>query len=393
MYRRLKETPVSDQIYQTLKINLQTYNRILKCSIRKAKKDYYHSRFVKCKNDIKKTWTCIKDVLNSSQDKNFPNHFLVDNIPCSNNNTIANKFNQFFVNIGPSLANEIHPPINMTYQCYLNDTILPVFVFQNVTEEYVSKLIDQMKSKTSRGVDDLSNKLLKDIKDEIVPPLTVMINHCLNSGIFPDKLKVAKVMPVYKKCEKYLFNNYRPISILPSVSKVFERVMHNQLYSYLTNNHLLYENQYGFRDKHSTELAALDLVDRLICAMDSKNVPLSIFLDLSKAFDTLDHSILLHKLNYYGVHGNSLNLFRSYLSQRKQFVEYNNCRSDCLSITTGVPQGSILGPLLFIIYLNDIANVCDKFIKPVIYADDTALCATLKTTNNSCPQFISSLNE
>ena len=173
--------------------------------------------------------------------------------------------------------------------------------------------------------------------------------------------------------------NYRPISILPSVSKVFEKIIHKQLFDYFTNNNLFYGNQYGFRSQHSTEMAALELVDRITSAMDKKQACLSIFLDLSKAFDTLDHQILLSKLKYYGVRGPALKLFETYLSDRNQVVQYDNAISDKLTIKTGVPQGSMLGPLLFIIYLNDLIKACTIF-KPVIYADDTALCTTLETS-------------
>ena len=163
-----------------------------------------------------------------------------------------------------------------------------------------------MKSKNSSGKDGISNKLLKSIKGKISKPLTIIINQCLETGIFPDVLKISKVKPLYKKGESCCFNNYRPISLLPTISKIFERVMLSQLYSYFNINNLLSEQQYGFRSQHSTELA-----DYIIKEMDNIKeikIPTAIFLDLSKAFDTLNFDILLNKLKYDGVHGTSLAL-------------------------------------------------------------------------------------
>ena len=141
----------------------------------------------------------------------------------------------------------------------------------------------------------------KEIEHVVSRPLSIIINQSLCTGIFPDKLKIAKVIPLFKKDDDKSFGNYRPISLLSSISKIFERVAFNQLYDYLTSNDLLYESQYGFRKYHSTELAALEFTNRIKQEMDAKKISFSVFLDLSKAFDTLDHTILLTKLHYYGV--------------------------------------------------------------------------------------------
>ena len=174
-------------------------------------------------------------------------------------------------------------------------------------------------------------------------------------------------------------DDYRPISLLSSISKVFEKVGLLQISSYFIENNLFHDDQYGFREKHSTGLATMELMDHVISALDDKDLPIFIFMDLSKAFDTLGHTTLLHKLKYYGKNGITLNWFNSYLSNRSQYVEIDNALSTKMVINTCVPQGSILGPLLFLIYMNDIPNSSRSF-RLVLYADDTTLFSTIEYT-------------
>ena len=181
-----------------------------------------------------------------------------------------------------------------------------------------------------------------------VPTMSFPVTGCIMIT-FPDTLKIAKVIPLYKKGDKTLLENYRPNSVLPSISKIFERNIFNQINDHFTYHDLYYNGQYGFREKHSTQLAALELIDRITHALDMGNTPINIYIDLSKAFDTLDHTILISKLQHYGITGAALQLLVSYLSNRKQFVQYGDLLSQKTDILMGVPQGSILGPLLFII--------------------------------------------
>ena len=266
------------------------------------------------------------------------------------------------------------------FSTYLNQQWEGSFSFSNTSPAEVEIIINNFKSKSSTGHDKLSMRLIKNIKSSLAKPLSLIINQSLNTGIFPDKLKKAKVIPIYKKDDEKVLNNYRPISLLPVLSKVFEKVVYCQLYDYFVLHNIFYRSQHGFKKLHSTETAILEFIDRLYKILDSGETPLAIFLYLSKAFDTLDHNILLHKLKYYGISGTPLNWFRSYLTNRSQYVQIDDHSSKPLPITTGVPQGSILGPLLFIIYINDLYLAVPNF-ESILYADDTTLINSVSTLN------------
>ena len=272
-------------------------------------------------------------------------------------------------------------PKNINVKDFLTGTHNCTFQFEKIDDISILRIINDLPNKSSTGFDDISMRLIKAIKTEIISGLTCIFNQSLNTGIFSEKLKIAKVIPIHKKGSLNDISNYRLISLLPSISKILEKIIFKQLSTHLNEHKLLYDSQYGFRAGHSTELALIELIDRITQDLDKGKIPISFFLDLSKAFDTLDHVILLQKLNYYGIKSVELNLFKDYLQNRTQYVSYDKTNSDMYRISTGVPQGSILGPLLFIIYINDLCNA-SKLFKMIIYADDTILYSTLDVFDN-----------
>jgi hypothetical protein len=214
----------------------------------------------------------------------------------------------------------------------------------------IINIIKDLKN-TSPGWDNISPSVIKDSVHIIVGPLVHIINLSLSSGTFPKELKIAKVLPLFKSGDASFFNNYRPVSVLPVVSKVFNKIYFAHLINFLKKQNILYKYQFGFRKQHSTFMALMILVDQISNAFERGEYVMGVFLDFSKAFDTIDHNILLQKLNYYGIRGVANVWLESYVSNRLQFVNYQRSNSSECHIKCGVPQGSMLVPLLFLIYV------------------------------------------
>ena len=246
------------------------------------------------------------------------------------------------------------------------------------TAEILEVILAQDEKKAC-GYDEINNKIIKKTSNVIAPFLETLFNSCMKQGIYPECFKLAQVTPLFKGGDKLDLGCYRPISLLPALSKVLEKIILVRMMSFLTNNEVLSEEQFGFRPKFTTEFAILDIYEKLMKNLDESLSSCAIFLDLAKAFDTVNHNILLQKLEVYGIRGTCLKFFESYLENRYQFVKLENSKSIISLIEFGVPQGSILGPLLFLLYINDLPEATNLFVK--LYADDTFLCAQNKDFN------------
>ena len=280
--------------------------------------------------------------------------------------TISNAFNNYFVEIGPQLERSINTTVNpLTYvRSSSNSMFMPY-----VEEHEIIEIVYQLKE-SSPGWDSIPASVAKTTIQSYTKPLTSLINSSFENGLFPDELKLTKVIPIFKNGDKTDITNYRPISVLSFFSNIIG-----------------YTYQFGFRKSHSTSHAIISLVEKINNALDSGKILIGVFLDLKKAFDTVNHKILLDKLFIYGIRGNILKWFKSYLNERQQYVNFQGTESQMKCVTCGVPQGSIIGPLLFILYINDMDNV-SKNIFPILFADDTMVLIE----GNNLDVIITSLN-
>ena len=351
LYRELKKTPIDRDDYRNKKINLRTYNRIINRSKTYLKKRYYAEKFHQLKNNIKLTWRLINEVLGNNPNKSISTKFNLNDKCITDQQEIANHFNSFFASIGTKISQQIKNHDQIDHRQYLINRPVTTFHFHEITTQDVMCIISKLPNKKSTGYDEISTETIKILSAVISPTLSLIINNCILNGTVPDEMKVSKIKPLFKKGDVTLLNNYRPISLLPCVSKIFEKVLFNQLYEYFERNDLLTQHQYGFRKNHSTEFAAMELIDRVANLLELGKIPFNLYIDLSKAFDVLNHDILLSKLEFYGINELTIKLIKNYLSNRSQFCQYYDASSDIVLTNIGVPQGSILGPLLFSIYI------------------------------------------
>lgn len=288
--------------------------------------------------------------------------------------TVVNEMNEFFNNIGIQLSNTISTTIQSQSFDNNNTTtrLIDFTVFEPTNKQEILNIISKLDTACARGWDNVSPNMVHTNTDKISESLSDSINKSFIHNTFPDKLKIARITPIYKSGDKTDISNYRPISVLPIYSKIYERSMYTRLQSYVRINNILNCNQFGFLEQSNTLSATLNLTETIYTHLEAKKRTACIFIDLMKAFDCVDHKILIQKLEKYGILGNSLELLKNYLKNRKQYVYLNNKKSHLLTVKCGIPQGSILGPLLFSIYVNDIFDLPLNG-KILLFADDAVI--------------------
>ena len=365
-YLKQKATRTNSRyFYQAYKVARNKTNKI----IQKAKSEHFKSIINSNINNPKQLWKSVNIIRGKgSKTTNISSLNQGDDTVVGDKN-IAETLNSYFVNVGPSLSGDL-PESEKSYVDYVQYSANTTFTFNDITENDTLKLLQGLKTSKAAGPDKISARLVKDSAEVICQTLTLIFNRSLQQGIFPEDLKTAFVSPIFKDGDKADCSNYRPISVLSIVAKIFEKIVYNQLITYIDENNILSNNQFGFRKSHSTSTSMLDATNNWLLNIDKGLINGVLFLDLRKAFDTVDHEILLNKLKLYGATDDALKWFVSYLNERYQICKVNNVKSAKQLIQCGVPQGSNLGPLLFLIYVNDLPN-CLQHSKPSMFADDT----------------------
>lgn len=352
---------------------LERISKVIKIADRENMNDYLQSNVESIKDNPKLTWSFLNETLGRNtrpvqQLRNEEGHLILSD------RDICMKFNNFFL--------QIPEEMRMSIQRYPTDDcnnlnslyVYPEnFEFCHTSAEEISEIITELKFNKSCGHDGISSKCIVECKDIIVPHLVEIFNNIVTTSTYPDDLKIAKIVPIPKDSSAHTVEKYRPIALLPIIDKIFEKILHKQLSQFLDQNEMLYKMQFGFRKGSGTQQAVVNVVNYVCeCLDDGYGGVVGIFFDLSKAFDLVDHTILKQKLQFYGIRRSALKLFNSYLDSRRQYVEIRNTKSNISTVKTGVPQGSVLGPLLFTLFINDISNL-KLYGKLIMYADDLSL--------------------
>jgi hypothetical protein len=347
----------------------KTFKTVYQRTIQAAEKLHISNKLTENAKKPQKTWQTLNELLGKNSKSDTVSQINVNGTISSDKIVIANRFNEFFTGIGEEISNSV-PPVDKKPEDYVEyGRPIPPLQLGNTTPEHIMKIIKKFQPKSSCDINGVSTKMIKFVGEQIAKPLAHIFNISLSTGNFPSKLKQCRVVPIFKAGDQLECDNYRPISMLSSISKVLEKIVADKLVFHLTSNNLLYQHQYGFLPKRSTEHNLMYVLDYITSALNDGMYCIGVFLDLRKAFDVCSHSILLEKLKKMGINDTALEWFRNYLSGRSQKVDINGTLSESKDINISVIQGSILGPILFLCYINDFWNVTSLF--SALFADDT----------------------
>ena len=369
------------------------YRNRLSNIIKRCKQTYYENKFDAATGNLKKTWTIINQLRGKCR-TSLPNHFTINESTITDKKVIANTFNEYFCSLAENLNKSINNRNSKwnNFRNYLPKAVESSIFIEDTTNDEIIEIIKEFHNDKSSVIPIV---VVRHIAEIIAPMLCKMYNVCIREGTFPQILKHGKIAPIYKKGPRDSIENYRPISTLPIFGKIFEKILYTRIYNYITSKNILPDTQFGFRKDHSTSHASHHSVNFIKDAHAYHKHALGIFIDFSKAFDTIGHAILLHKLNHYGIRGTANNLIRSYLKNRFQQVTFEDEISESMLIKFGVPQGSVLGPLLFLLYINDINTLESEICKLILYADDTNIfiaCNTIQEAIKYANTILSKLN-
>ena len=352
-----------------LKNQYKLYRNFLNKLITRCKNEFYQNEIKNNEGDIKKIYKIISEATNEQRINNNENiNILLDDVKFETDKDMANHCNNFFINIGKHMADRIKP----VSEVYLNHISNSSMFLYPVNHNELINHIHSLKNNSAPGIDGVPSKIIKDMHVYIIKPLLHIINLIFKTGTVPIQFKTTIVSPIHKAGSKHDINNFRPISVMNNFGKIFEKCLKHRLIKFFNENNILSKNQFGFVGGHSTCDAMCELVGQITTHLNAGEKSIAVFLDLAKAFDTVPHDKLLSILDNYGVRGVVLNVFKSYLTDRKQMVKIRNSYSDAINIEIGVPQGTVLGPILFITYINSLTNLAINGTI-VSYADDTAL--------------------